>query len=78
MLQVLSEIADQRLTTPAQIALAWVLRNLQVTSALISAPAARELRELIRAAEIVLTAEETGVLANVTTMQDPRMALRHV
>ena len=78
VLQVLAEIADKRLATPAQIALAWVLRNSQVTSAIISAPAARELRELICAAKIVLSAEETGALANVTTMQDPRMELRHV
>ena len=78
VLQVLSEIADKRLATPAQIALAWVLRNSQVTSAIISAPAARELRELICAAKIVLSAEETGALANVTTLQDPRMELRHV
>lgn len=78
VLKALAEIADKRLATPAQIALAWVLRNPQVTSALISAPAARELRELMRATDISLSADETGALANVTTVQDPRMELRHV
>ena len=78
VLKVLTEIADKRLATPAQIALAWVLRNSHVTSAVISAPAARELRELIHAACIILTADETGALANLTTVQDPRMELRHV
>lgn len=78
VLTALSEIADKRLATPAQVALAWVLRNPQATSALISAPAVRELRELVRAADIVLTAEETGALANVTTVQDHRMEIRHL
>jgi aryl-alcohol dehydrogenase-like predicted oxidoreductase len=78
VLKVLAEIADKRPATPAQIAVAWVLRNPQVTSAVISAPAARELRELMRATDISLSADETGALVNVTTVQDPRMELRHV
>lgn len=78
VLNVLAKIADHRLATPAQIALAWVLRRAQVSSAVISAPAPTELRELMRATEIVLTAEEIGALANVTTVQDYRMELRHI
>ena len=78
VLQVLAEIADKRLASPAQIALAWVLRNPLVTSAIVSPPAARELRELLRAADIVLTPAETGALANAATVQDPRMEMRHV
>jgi aryl-alcohol dehydrogenase-like predicted oxidoreductase len=77
-LQVLAEIADKRLATPAQIALAWVLRNSQVTSAVISASTAAELRELVRAADIILTPEETGALLNVTAVRDHRMELRHL
>jgi aryl-alcohol dehydrogenase-like predicted oxidoreductase len=76
--QVLAEVADRRLATPAQIALAWVLRQPQVTSAVVSAPAPHELRELLRAGDILLTAEERGALANVTTVQDHRLELRHV
>ncbi len=78
VLQVLAEVADQRLATPAQIALAWVLRNSHVSSVTISAPAPDELRDLIRAADIHLHPEETGALANVTTLPDLRMELRHV
>lgn len=77
-LAVLTEIASKRLATPAQIALAWVIRNPQVTAAVVSATAAGELRDLIHAVDIGLTAEETGALANVTTVQDHRMELRHV
>ena len=77
VLKVLAEIADKRLATPAQIALAWVLRNTQVTSAVISAQTVHELRELVGASRIVLTGEETGALANVSTVQDHRMELRH-
>ena len=78
VLNVLTEIADRRLATPAQIALAWVLRHPQVSSAAISAPAPRELHELMRAGGIVLNAEEIGSLANATSVQDHRMELRHV
>jgi aryl-alcohol dehydrogenase-like predicted oxidoreductase len=78
VLQVLAEVADKRLASSAQVALAWVLRNPQLTSAVISASDARELHELIRAADIILSPEETGALTNVTTVQDPRMELRHV
>jgi 1-deoxyxylulose-5-phosphate synthase len=77
VLAALVEIADKRLASPAQIALAWVLRNLHVTSALVTASSTRELRELVRAASLRLSDDETGALANVTTMQDYRMELRH-
>jgi aryl-alcohol dehydrogenase-like predicted oxidoreductase len=78
VLQVLSEIADKRFAVPAQIALAWVLRNPQVTSAAISASDERELRELLRSPDFLLTPDETGALANVSVTQDPLMELRHV
>lgn len=78
VLQVLAEVADKRLATPAQIALAWVLRNPQVTSAAVSASNTRELRELIRAAGTLLSPEETGALANVTTPRVSPMELHHV
>jgi aryl-alcohol dehydrogenase-like predicted oxidoreductase len=78
VLTALVSIANKRLASPAQIALAWVLRNPHVTSALITASSPRELRELVRAASIRLSDDEIGALANVTTMQDYRMELRHV
>lgn len=78
VLRVLAEVADKRLATPAQIALAWVLRNPQVTSAAITASNATQLRELVRAADTLLVPGETGALANVTTIHAPRMELHHV
>ncbi|HEU5078500.1 MAG TPA: aldo/keto reductase [Opitutaceae bacterium] len=78
VLNVLGEIADKRLATPAQIALAWVLRNSQVTSAIISTSDSRELRKLIRAVDIVLTAEETDALAKVAMGQDRCIEISHV
>jgi aryl-alcohol dehydrogenase-like predicted oxidoreductase len=78
VLQVLAGIADKRLATPAQIALAWVLRNPQVTSAAISAANTRELRELTRAAGTILSPEETGALANVSATRPSLMELHHV
>lgn len=75
VLKVLSEFADKRVASPGQIALAWVLRNPQVTSALVSAAAPRELRELMRAADIILNADQFGALANVSTVQERSMEL---
>lgn len=62
----LAEIADRRLASPGQIALAWVLRNPHVTSALIAASTPAELRQLIRTSEIILTNEDTFALARAT------------
>jgi aryl-alcohol dehydrogenase-like predicted oxidoreductase len=78
VLNVLMEIADKRLVTSAQVALAWVLQNSQVSSAVISATTVPELRELIGAAEVILTADEMGALTSATTVQDYRQELRHV
>jgi aryl-alcohol dehydrogenase-like predicted oxidoreductase len=77
-LRVLAEIADKRLATPAQVALAWVLRNPQASSAAITASSPRELRELIRATDLLLTSAETGALANVTMTHASSSELHHV
>jgi aryl-alcohol dehydrogenase-like predicted oxidoreductase len=73
LLKVLGEVADERQATPAQIALAWVLRNPQVASAVISAPGVRELRELILAPNIAFSIGEASALANVAAMQASRL-----
>lgn len=78
VLQILAQVADKRLATPAQIALAWVLRNPQATSVAISASNPRELRELIWAAGTLLSPEEIGALTNVATPRSPLMELHHV
>jgi aryl-alcohol dehydrogenase-like predicted oxidoreductase len=57
--------------------LAWVLRNPQVTSALVSAPSAPELRNLLRASAIILSDGENLALEDVTVVPDYRTELRH-
>ena len=55
-----------------------MLRNPHVTSALVSTASTQELLELIRALDVVLTEDDIGMLANVTTVRDYRMELRNV
>jgi aryl-alcohol dehydrogenase-like predicted oxidoreductase len=76
-LKVLAEVAERRRATPAEVALAWVLRNPQVATAAMSAANPRELRKLIRAADMVLSPEETGALASVTTPRASPTELHH-
>jgi len=78
ILKALAEIADGRSATPAQIALAWVLQNPHVTAAVITPPAVRELTELIRAIDIVLSTEELAALAKAATAQAPLAELSPV
>ncbi len=73
VLRPLSQIADKRLATPAQIALAWVLSNPQVSAAVISPSTPREVRELSCAAKIILTSAEVAALTNAAT--DPERSL---
>lgn len=77
VLAVVAEIAAQRSVSPAQIALAWVLRCPQVSSALVSATSTQDLSDLLRAGGVTLTAAEVGALANVTAGQEHRLELRH-
>ncbi len=77
VLTVLAEIAEKRLASPAQIALAWVSRNPQISSTLVSATSPEDLRELLRIGPMRLTDEEMGALASVSSVQDYRMELRH-
>lgn len=77
VLSTLGQIAERRLASPAQIAIAWVLRNPHVTSALVTAGSAHELRLLLSASKIKLTDDEADELANVATLRDRRPELRH-
>lgn len=77
ILTALAKLAEKRAATSAQIALAWVLREPLISSALISPASTNELRDLIQASDIMLTDEEAGTLAHGTRVQDFRMELRH-
>lgn len=76
VLTALSKVAEKRQASPAQIALAWVLRHPQVTSAFISTNSASDVAELVHAADIALTNDEVGSLANANIAQDYRLELR--
>jgi len=78
VLRVLAEVADKRLATPAQIALAWVLRHPQITSAAITPSSPRELRELVRAASTILTPEEMTAFPSVSPWHASPAHLQHV
>lgn len=56
------EIAEKRGIAPAQVACAWVLQAPGVTSPIIGATKTEQLRELIAAVEVKLTAEEVAAL----------------
>jgi aryl-alcohol dehydrogenase-like predicted oxidoreductase len=77
ILTALAKVAERRTATSAQIALAWVLREPLVSSALVSPASPNELRELIQASDLRLTDDEAGTLANATRGQNFRMDLRH-
>jgi aryl-alcohol dehydrogenase (NADP+) len=55
-------VAKQRGSTPAQVALAWVLQAPGVTAPIVGATKTQQLTELIAAVEVKLSAEEIGAL----------------
>lgn len=75
LLGSLSGIADRHRASPAQVALAWVLRHPQVSSALVSTTSLHGLNELIRAASLELNAAETAALSEATTVPDERLQM---
>ncbi len=76
VLAVLSDLAHRRGVSPARIALAWVLRQPEVSSALVSTTSPRELNDLSHATRLVLDHDEIEALAEVTSVPDERMELR--
>jgi aryl-alcohol dehydrogenase-like predicted oxidoreductase len=66
ILKVLREIAPRHDATPAQIALAWLIAQPLVTAPIASATSVSQLRELMRAPAIKLSAEDLGALATAS------------
>lgn len=56
------EVAKLRGSTPAQVALAWVLQAPGVTAPIVGATKTQQLTELIAAVDIKLTADEVAAL----------------
>ena len=59
----LRELATPRGTTPGAVALAWVLANPAVTAAIVGARRPGQLRELVAAAELQLSASDLAIIA---------------
>jgi 1-deoxyxylulose-5-phosphate synthase len=62
VVEAVLEVAAQRGTTPAQIALAWVLHNASVTSPIVGATKAHHLDDAVAALDVHLGDEEIAAL----------------
>jgi aryl-alcohol dehydrogenase-like predicted oxidoreductase len=62
VLAALDEVAAAHQATPAQVALAWMMARPGLTAPIASATSVEQLRELLAAAELVLSADEIGAL----------------
>jgi aryl-alcohol dehydrogenase-like predicted oxidoreductase len=65
IVETLAEIGQQRQTTVAQTALAWMLANPTVTSAIIGANTVEQLAELLPAVSLTLSPDEKKRLDNL-------------
>jgi aryl-alcohol dehydrogenase-like predicted oxidoreductase len=65
IVETLAEMAQQRQASVAQMALAWLLANPTVTSAIIGANTVEQLVELIPAVNVTLSTEEKQSLDNL-------------
>lgn len=66
----LAKVAELNGASPAQVALAWTLRDPQVTSALVSPSSIMELRDLNSSSMLILTQEEVAVLNGITPQRN--------
>jgi aryl-alcohol dehydrogenase-like predicted oxidoreductase len=62
ILRALDAVAVRHAATPAQIALAWLIARPGVTAPIVSATSLQQLGEILKAAQITLTAEDMAVL----------------
>jgi aryl-alcohol dehydrogenase-like predicted oxidoreductase len=68
----LEEVGQARGATIAQTAIAWVLANPAVDSAIIGANSVEQLEDTLKGAEISLSAEEKATLDETTAWQERR------
>jgi aryl-alcohol dehydrogenase-like predicted oxidoreductase len=65
IIEALTEIAETRKVTVSQVALAWLLANTTITSAIIGANTVSQLSETLQAIDVVLSPEEKARLDNL-------------
>ncbi len=74
---IVAEIAERHSVSPAQVALAWVLRHPEVASVLIAPTNRNELQDLVQARDCALTESDLAALAHVPASVDDTLQLRH-
>jgi aryl-alcohol dehydrogenase-like predicted oxidoreductase len=67
LIDTLVAVAERRSTTPASVALAWLLAKPEVTSVIIGARTNAQLQDNLRALEVKLSAEDLGALDKAST-----------
>ena len=66
VLEELDRIAAARHVTVSQVALAWIMARPGITAAIASATSVEQVRELLGAVDVQLSAEEVGALDRVS------------
>jgi aryl-alcohol dehydrogenase-like predicted oxidoreductase len=69
-MEKLEELGKERGASVAQMAIAWVLANPTVSSAIIGANSERQLEDTIKGADVSLSAEEKAALDETTAWED--------
>ena len=62
ILKALDEVAARRAATPAQVSLAWLIARPSVTAPIVSATSLKQLADILKAAQIKLSAEDIATL----------------
>jgi aryl-alcohol dehydrogenase-like predicted oxidoreductase len=71
ILAALDEVSAAHQTVPAVIALAWLIQRKSITAPIASATSVEQLSDLIKAAEVTLTASEVGRLDQASADSAP-------
>ncbi|MEO6874772.1 MAG: aldo/keto reductase [Opitutaceae bacterium] len=77
VLAALAKLTEEGGATPAQIALAWVLRNPEVSAAVVSPTSPGDLHELIQASGLQLSADGVCALNEASRAPSHGLALQH-
>lgn len=69
-----TEVAARHTASPARVALAWVLHNPAVTSAVVGVDSATQLNDLAQASSLSLTADDVKLLDQATAIEEVRLS----
>jgi aryl-alcohol dehydrogenase-like predicted oxidoreductase len=69
ILDALDRVAADLSATPAQVALAWLMQRPALTAPIASATSLDQLRDIMRAAELRLSAEQVSILDRASAQE---------